>query len=283
LFPLSDGITVYPAGVAVYPPGAAYGPRNTLTWEFVWLIEGDAEYSWGDTKVAALEGSIILCRPGAADFFQWDRHRLTRHAFFHFNIARPPDGWQNWPLVREPEEGDILQTMFRHVLTWKEGGDPRQEQMTVEYMLTAFRTGQRATGDVARPSWPPAVEAACAHIFRRLEANPTSSPDLRELAEVACVTPEHLCRLFKSSLGYSPVQTVRLARLERAAVLLVRSNYTVQQVADLCGFSSPYHFSRAFKARFGLPPSSLRQRTEALGHAPPNLVVNTVLAPFRRA
>jgi len=84
---------------------------------------------------------------------------------------------------------------------------------------------------------------------------------LAELAGVACVTPEHLCRLFKSALCHSPVETVRLARLDHAAMLLVRSNYAIGEIAALCGFANPFHFSRAFKAAFGEAPTELRRRT----------------------
>ncbi len=250
-------------GVAIYPPGASFGPRRMRDWEFVWLIEGDAEYCWGDLTVAAPEGSIVLCRPGATDFFRWDTLRRTRHAYFHFQVARLPEDWLDWLLVRGPEEDDILRPLFRYLLTWAERGDPEQGRLTVAYMLTAFRTGQRATGSIASASWPPAVEQVCAYIFERLEENPTATPSLKELAGVACVTPEHLCRLFKTALGHSPVQTVRLARLERAAVLLARSNYSVGEVATHCGFASPFHFSRAFKAAFGQSPTELRRRSEA--------------------
>jgi len=250
-------------GVATYPPGASFGPRRMRDCEFVWLLQGDAEYRWGDTVVAAPEGSVILCRPGVTDFFQWDPHRRTRHGFFHFHIRPVPEDWGDWPLVRGPEEDDILRPLFRHVLTWADRGDPEQTRLTILTMLTAFHTGQRATGGVALESWPPAVEKVCAYIYERLEEDSALSLPLPLLAGVACVTPEHLCRLFKSSLGRSPVETVRLARLDRAATLLARSNYAVGEIAALCGFASLFHFSRVFRSAYGLPPTEFRRRVQA--------------------
>ena len=69
-------------------------------------------------------------------------------------------------------------------------------------------------------------------------------------------------------MGRSPAETVRLARLDRAAILLARSNYTVGEVAALYGFASPFHFSRAFKDAYGLPPTEVRRRILA-GETPP--------------
>ncbi|MGI4790640.1 MAG: helix-turn-helix transcriptional regulator [Janthinobacterium lividum] len=266
------------SGVATYPPGAAFGPRSMQDWEFVWLIQGDAEYCWGETAVAAREGSVVLCRPGATDFFQWDRHRRTRHAFFHFQMGNPPAGWEDWPLVREPANDDILHPLFRHVLTWTGRGDPEQCRRTIETMLSAFRTGQRATGSVAPEDLPRAVEVVCAFIARHLDDDPALPISLTTMAGAACVTPEHLCRVFRASLGYSPAETVRLARLDRAATLLARSNYSVSEIASLCGFVSPFHFSRLFKAAYGRSPRALRQDVHSGATLPlPRLVRTSIL------
>lgn len=248
-------------GVAVYPPGARFGPRSMVDWEFVWLIQGDAEYTWGEETVPAPEGSIVLCRPGATDFFRWDPHKRTRHGYFHFRLPHPPEGWRNWPLVRQTCTDDILLPLFRYMLTWSQDGDVLQCRRTALYMLATYLSNQRVAGGVARDAWPPAVEQVCMYIYRRLDEDPAAAMSLGELASVACVTPEHLCRLFKTALGRSPVETVRLARLDRAAMMLVRSNYAIGEIADLCGFANSFHFSRAFKASFGESPTALRRRT----------------------
>lgn len=175
--------------------------------------------------------------------------------------------------MRPPQADDVLLPLFRYMLTWSRGGDPVQCRRTVRYMLATYLSDQRATGGVARETWPPAVEHACTYLYRRLDADPTAAITLTALAGAACVTPEHLCRLFKAALGHTPAETVRLARLERAAMLLARSNYSVSEVADLCGFASPFHFSRVFKASYGESPSEMRRRVADGGDHPwPRLV-----------
>lgn len=250
-------------GVASYPPGASYGPRRMRDWEFVWLMQGDAEYRRGEAVKAAPEGSVVLCRPGATDAFRWDPARQTRHAFVHFRVEAVPEvwpDWGDWPLVRGAEEDDVLRPLFRHLLMWADGGDAGQCRLVLMTMLTAFHTGQRAMGGAARVVWPAAVEAVCAFIAASLDDDPAAALPLPLLAAQSGVTPEHLCRLFKTALGHGPAAAVRRARLERAAVLLSRSNYTVAEVAALCGFASPFHFSRAFKQALGHSPSASRRQ-----------------------
>lgn len=257
-------------GVATYPPGASFGPRKMVDFEFVWLITGDAEYRHNGVTVAAPESSIVLCRPGE-DFFRWDPDHRTRHAYFHFNLHAYPKDWprvEQWPLVRVPGEGDVLRPLFRHVLTWQVRGDPLLRRMTAAHMLAAFVTGQIALQEIAHDRLPDAVETALQFLYDTLDEDPAKPIGLDDLADAGAVTPEHLCRLFKQSTGLSPAETVRLARLDRAAVLLARSNYSIGQIAEFCGFASQFHFSRRFKEAFGTSPRALRKQL-AEGMTPP--------------
>jgi AraC-like DNA-binding protein len=250
-------------GVATYPAGATFGPRLMREWEFVWLIEGAARYQNGEQVVQAPPGSVVLCRPGATDFFWWDTTQRTRHAYFHFGIEQIPTAWpspETWPLVHAGEEGDILRPLFRHFLTWQGRGDERLEQLTMQHMLSAWVQGQTATRDVPYEALPEAVERVYKYLQHRLESEPAVSISLSDMAREACVSREHLCRVFKEATGNTPAATVRLARLDRSASLLARSNYSVNEIARLCGFTSPFHFSRQFKAAFGVAPTTLREQ-----------------------
>ncbi len=258
-------------GVAIYPAGASFGPRAMNEYEFVWVIEGNARYTVDDTTHLAPEGSIVLCKPGTRDFFLWDPGRPTKHAFFHFGLTGIPHAWRrpaDWPVVVLPEEGDTVRVLFKHVVNWSRTGDSPLRLLSMGHILTAFVLGQSSTRELAPQSLPEPVDLALKHLKRRMESDPAGAIDLEELADAAFVTPEHLCRLFKSATGKSPAQTVRLARLDRAATFLARSNYSINEIAELCGFASPFHFSRRFKEAFGQSPRAARKAIHA-GALPP--------------
>lgn len=250
------------AGVAIYPPGATFGPRRMRDYEFVWIIEGNCRYSRDDQTWATPAGAIVLCRPDATDAFTWDQKRQTRHAYFHFDITHLPADWPRpdaWPVVTQASAGDVLIALFQHVLTHQQGGDTELLHRVISTMLRAFITGQHATAEPVGEVPPDPVERAIGHIYRTFEADPAAELTLDDLADAACVTPEHLCRVFQKALDRSPMECVRLARLDRAAVLLSRSNFGVGQIARMCGFASQFHFARRFKEAFGQTPTALRQ------------------------
>ena len=194
--------------VATYPPGATFGPRRLRDWEFVWLLEGDAEYRRNEVLYPAPQGSLVLCQPPATDSFRWDTTRRTRHAYFHFERdGETPPGWgspHTWPVVRPIVEGDLTGTLFRHLLAWNGVGDPAQTQLLALSLLSAFVTGQAQASNIPQSPLPDAVATVTAHIARRLDEDAATPLPLSDLAAVACVTPEYLCRIFRRATGCSP-------------------------------------------------------------------------------
>jgi AraC family transcriptional regulator len=80
---------------------------------------------------------------------------------------------------------------------------------------------------------------------------------LRDLARVALLSPFHFHRVFQALIGSTPADFVQRLRLEKALGLLSHPRPpSLTAVALACGFSSSSDFSRCFKRRFGVPPSS---------------------------
>lgn len=252
-------------GTAEYRAGATLGPRTLDDYELVWIVTGHVTYTFDGRDFDAPPGTIILARPGFRDAFRWDPKRSTRHTFVHFAVADMPDDWPSpdrWPVLRTLAPGDAVRPLFRRVLDeWCDGSrrrqrPPRRVCRIVEALVDSL-LGPAAPPDGAAA--PVTVERALDWLTRALEDEPARRISLTELAAAAAVTPKHLCRLFTHSLGLSPMETVRLMRLERSLLLLARSNLTVREVADLSGFVSPNHFSRCFRAAYGTPPSVVRR------------------------
>ena len=59
--------------------------------------------------------------------------------------------------------------------------------------------------------------------------------------------------------GLPPVEFIRSYKLDRAAILLLKSDLTVTQIAYEAGFATPHYFSRSFKEKFHMLPSDYRK------------------------
>ncbi len=79
---------------------------------------------------------------------------------------------------------------------------------------------------------------------------------LDTLAKVACFSPFHFHRIFRSITGETLHQHILRIRIQRIAVRLMNDRErTITELAFEYGFSSSAHFSRCFKDFFGTTPT----------------------------
>jgi transcriptional regulator GlxA family with amidase domain len=79
------------------------------------------------------------------------------------------------------------------------------------------------------------------------------------MARAACFSRRQFHRLMVQVLGETPGARQRRLRLDRAAWLLLTSRATVLDIALETGWESHETFTRAFRTRFGVTPSSFRK------------------------
>lgn len=102
--------------------------------------------------------------------------------------------------------------------------------------------------------------------FRRLTDFIGASLDtedlcLADLADIACLSPAQLMRLYRRRTGEGPMQAVRRLRLLRARdQLLQEPAAPITRIAFDSGYDSNAAFTHAFRRQFGLSPSELRQQ-----------------------
>lgn len=84
---------------------------------------------------------------------------------------------------------------------------------------------------------------------------------LQSVAERFDIDKYQLSRAFKQEFGVNYWAYVIKVRIEKAAELLVGTNWKNGQIAELTGFLDESHFSRAFKKYYGVTPKEYRVST----------------------
>lgn len=89
-----------------------------------------------------------------------------------------------------------------------------------------------------------------------------ASPELSNetLAEVCGISEVYLRRLFSSEIGTSPHKYLIDVRMSHAKQYLSEGSLSIGEISELCGFSSSYHFCRAFKSAVGMTPSEYMKK-----------------------
>ncbi|MER1967611.1 GlxA family transcriptional regulator [Castellaniella sp. GW247-6E4] len=113
------------------------------------------------------------------------------------------------------------------------------------------------------PGIPPDVPAPVRRAVLLMQQHAGQALELTDLADRLGLSPRQLQRLFKQSMGISPLAYARNQRLRLAAWMLERTGKSIATVASDCGFSDAAHMGREFRKHHGMSPGAWRGRAEA--------------------
>lgn len=93
-----------------------------------------------------------------------------------------------------------------------------------------------------------------------LEDNLSESDfNVKKLSEDLNISTTHLYRKLKALTGYSPVEFIRVFKLQKACEMLSNTNYSIKEIGYGLGFNNLSYFVKCFREQFGVTPSSFRQ------------------------
>jgi transcriptional regulator GlxA family with amidase domain len=77
--------------------------------------------------------------------------------------------------------------------------------------------------------------------------NPAADWTAAKLADIACMSPRNLARLFAEHAGCSPLEYVQRLRIALAREMVMNSDLALERVAERSGFSSAHHLRRVWR------------------------------------
>lgn len=87
---------------------------------------------------------------------------------------------------------------------------------------------------------------------------------VERLGEEVGLSRVQLYRKVKALTGQTPVDLLKKARLERARLLVEKTDKSISEIAYEVGFTAPSYFNKCFKDEFGVCPGVLRERGSQL-------------------
>jgi transcriptional regulator GlxA family with amidase domain len=129
-----------------------------------------------------------------------------------------------------------------------------------------IHTAIRSDKDEQRLSIPTRIgvrHPKLATVIHRMEEHVEDPVSPTVLARDAGMSTRQLERLFRRYLGRSPKRYYMELRLGKARNLLMQTDMSVINVALACGFASPSHFSKCYRALYQTTPYRERGASEA--------------------
>jgi len=228
----------------------------------IWLVRaGRCAVALGGEQALAGPGEVVVLRPGrrrvsangAAGPLSLSGFGCSLTAFGAIDLL----GELDVPLVLRSPSARLVRLIERTVQAAH--GD-RLDRVFRARALAELALAEIVPPDLAAPPLRAELEAAL-----RFVADHFGEPlDLAAIARSAHLSPKHLSRVFRDTLGIPPMAYVRRYRLHWAREQLVTTLAPVTTIGLEAGFTGPAHFSRAFRAEHGVSPRTLRAHARAL-------------------
>jgi transcriptional regulator GlxA family with amidase domain len=212
---------------------------------------------------ALCTGGYALARAGLLDNFRASIH------------------WENLSALREEfprvRMSDQLFTIDRDRFTCSGGTAPLDLMLNLIQLRLGSRISQlvseqfivdRVRKDTDRQYIPLRAQIGISHrglirVAQLMEENIEKPLSLDKIAKATGLSRRQIERLFKRDLNCVPKRYYLEMRLRRARELLLQTAMPIMDITAACGFQSPPHFSKCYRAQFGHPPSAERKIGEA--------------------
>jgi transcriptional regulator GlxA family with amidase domain len=132
-------------------------------------------------------------------------------------------------------------------------GEELANAVADQLIYSSIRTDQ----DTQRLSVPTRIgvrHPKLSQVIQMMEANIEDPISPSSLARFVGMSTRQLERLFRRYLNRSPKRYYMELRLQKARNLLMQTDMSVINVALACGFASPSHFSKCYRAHYDTTP-----------------------------
>lgn len=103
----------------------------------------------------------------------------------------------------------------------------------------------------------------CVRIKQYMAEHFRENITLDTLAEMSHMSKHYLIHTFNKEIGCSPISYLLAHRIAESKHLLETSDYSVNQISTITGFSSPSYFNQRFKKFVGITPLEYRKAFRA--------------------
>ena len=139
----------------------------------------------------------------------------------------------------------------------------RKQHETLEAYLALLNNAAESTSSSNEQSGVPQMKQEDDAMMRRImafieENIGNGDASVGDMAAAAATSRSGLQRKLKQTMGITPQDLLREARIKHACQLLRQTTKTVAEVAYACGFSDPKYFSRCFKQSIGMSPTEYK-------------------------
>lgn len=235
------------------PCGFTFSKENIPYHTMALIISGSADYRCGSEHFAVQPGDLLFFHKNTTYSAQVISSEPWEHIVISFRTGEGED-LRGFPLetVNKVTHSKQLEELFRQAFqVWSQCAFAYKIQVKAIVTQILFEVisenfNHFFDSDTAQIS----LKAVTDHIEQYYMTKIT----VEDMAKISGYSASHFARIFTKVYGVSPIRYLNLIRIMHAKNLLRTNQYTTSEIAQKCGFSNVYYFSRCFKQLTGTTP-----------------------------
>ena len=217
-------------------------------WLLHYVVSGSGTFETGNTTYSVSPSQIFVIHPHQTHKYTADNSNPWHYMWIAFQSDVEVPAILGTDVFFAPTAGKVfLDALSAAKLEYG------RDEFLISKLWELFSILMQLHGDVAELQ-NPYVTAAKDYIAHNYD----KCIKISDIAKSLSLDRTYFSTLFKSQTGMSPQEYLTEFRLERAAELLMKKQFSVAQIADKSGYSDIVNFSRMFKKHFGTAPSKYR-------------------------
>lgn len=247
-------------GQVRYQPGGYCGPRVQRDYQLVVLHSGACEVRVDGRLQSLYPGTVHLFTPGHREWFRFSATTETHHSWCAVAPSQVPRTLK-CALEDGPHASVRMSATLERIFAAAFAMAPPRHA-TAQLAVEAL--GRAALAEFARlrrdASAVLDADPCVSRAIQYMETHLAEKDCLDGTRRAACCSRNALIYKFRKSTRFTPARYLWRLRVERGAAMLVETALSIAEIADRCGFATPFHFSRCVRMLFGMPPRELRRR-----------------------
>jgi AraC-like DNA-binding protein len=240
---------------------------NTIAHDIQFVYQGSGMLIINGVEFPVEQGDVITVLPGEQftvisrsempfsryylyfDFYREAEHRLETPLL--------EDG-NPWPRIVHMRRDTDVRTKFSEVVLQMLSSGPQSQMVADGELLSLLGTVLSAHETAEDTSEDPTLLKSQRNVQkaeRFIRENFALSISITDIAQAADLSTSYFRGMFKRVTGKTPLEYLTEYRIEQGKRLMVETDFTISEIAQIVGYNSVHYFSYLFKHWEGITPS----------------------------
>lgn len=231
--------------------GHGFGPASREYYLLHYIEKGKGSFTIKEKCYSLRKGNIFVIRPEEITYYEADKNDPWKYIWIGFQCNTESNLFKKATFLKK----DILYSQAAEYI-FKEMLEASKIEQTKEIFLTA-KLYELFSLLIEAENTEDAVGFPKIYVLKAesyIMANYMNDITVEDISKYLGINRVYFSNIFKRFTGKSPKQYIIDVRLEKAAKLIVKNNFTPSEAARSSGYKDIFNFSKMFKKKYGVAP-----------------------------